>query len=127
MIDSTCPFCCVPLESPQEILAQNEYCFLVDNPKGSLQHGMMIIPFRHFETPFEFSSEEWAAIQPLISEAKARFGDPAPDGFNLGWNVGKTGGQEVLHAHLHVFARFANEPYAGKGIRHWFKSKENRR
>ena len=33
-----------------------------------------------------------------------------PDGYTIGWNVGAAGGQEVMHAHLHVVARFADEP-----------------
>lgn len=122
-----CPFCRIPQQSHQQMLAQNDHCYLVDNPEGSLQYGMMIIPFRHIGTPFELSPEEWAAIQPLVSEAHQRLLRHAPDGFNLGWNVGDVGGQEVNHVHLHVFGRFADEPYAGKGLRRWFKSAENRR
>jgi hypothetical protein len=30
-------------------------------------------------------------------------------------------GQEVMHAHLHVIPRFADEPYAGRGIRFLLK------
>jgi diadenosine tetraphosphate (Ap4A) HIT family hydrolase len=29
--------------------------------------------------------------------------------------------------HLHVIPRFADEPLAGKGIRHWIKQPANRR
>jgi histidine triad (HIT) family protein len=50
-----------------------------------------------------------------------------PDGFNVGWNCGPVGGQVIPHAHLHVIPRFADEPYAGKGIRHWLKQESNRR
>ena len=50
-----------------------------------------------------------------------------PDGYNLGWNVGKTAGQEVAHAHFHIIPRYSDEPYAGKGLRYWFKQKENLR
>lgn len=124
---ATCPFCTIPRELPEDIVASNEFCYLVDNPEGALQHGMMIIPFRHVELPFDLSVSEWASIQPLMAEAYLRLGECVPDGFNLGWNVGKVGGQEVSHVHLHVFARFADEPLAGKGIRKWFKSHENQR
>jgi len=51
----------------------------------------------------------------------------APDGYNVGWNVGSVGGQHIFHAHFHVIPRFADEPFAGKGIRHWLKQPENRR
>lgn len=50
-----------------------------------------------------------------------------PDGFNVGWNCFAAGGQSIPHAHLHVIPRFRDEPFAGKGIRHWLKSEANRR
>ena len=124
---SDCPFCSIPTNSTESVVAQNEYCYLLDNPEGSLQHGLLIIPFRHIETPFEFSPEEWASLQPLIHHAHDVLSRHNPDGFNLGWNVGRIGGQEVAHVHLHVMARFSDEPFAGSGIRRWFKSDENQR
>ena len=48
-----------------------------------------------------------------------------PDGYNIGWNVGKVAGQEVAHAHMHIIPRYSDEPYAGRGIRSWFKQPEN--
>ena len=50
-----------------------------------------------------------------------------PDAYNVGWNCGEVGGQHIMHAHLHVIPRFNDEPYAGKGIRHWLKGTENKR
>jgi len=31
------------------------------------------------------------------------------------------------HAHLHIIPRYKDEPFSGKGIRHWLKSDENMR
>ena len=50
-----------------------------------------------------------------------------PDGYNLGWNIHPVGGQNVDHAHLHIFGRFADEPLANKGIRYAFKQPSNKR
>jgi histidine triad (HIT) family protein len=49
----------------------------------------------------------------------------SPDGYNVGWNSGRVGGQEVFHAHLHVIRRFKQEPLAGQGIRSHLKSDAN--
>ena len=49
----------------------------------------------------------------------------APDGSNIGWNCGTTGGQESFHAHMHVLPRFRQEPLAGQGIRTLLKSDAN--
>ena len=47
------------------------------------------------------------------------------EGYSVGWNTGEMGGQSIPHAHLHVIPRFADEPFAGKGIRYWIKQNDN--
>lgn len=122
-----CPFCSIAATADEPIIAANDHCYLVAYKDEPHLTGMMVIPFRHVETPFDLAAEEWAALQPLVNRAREILMEHGPDGFNLGWNVGKVGGQEVFHAHLHVFARFADEPFAGYGIRKWFKSADNAR
>lgn len=124
---TNCPFCTIPAKKDEPVLAANEHCYLLAYKDEPHQVGMMVIPFRHVETPFDLSVEEWAALQPLVHQARDILAGHSPDGFNLGWNVGRAGGQEVFHAHLHIFARFEDEPYAGFGIRKWFKSTANAR
>lgn len=86
----------------------------------------VIIPKSQVGTPFELSAKEWEDTKSLMSEIKAYLDKKYnPDGYNLGWNVGKVGGQEIAHAHLHIIPRYADELYAGKGIRYWFKQPEN--
>lgn len=93
-------------------------------PEGS----GLIIPKEHRETVFDLTSIEWEATYSLLQEAK-RFIDEQlhPDGYNIGWNIGKVGGQVVFHAHMHVIPRYADELYSGKGMRYWFKQPENKR
>lgn len=50
-----------------------------------------------------------------------------PQGYNIGWNVGNVGGQEIFHAHLHIIPRYEDEPLSGKGIRYWLKQTQNKR
>lgn len=86
----------------------------------------VIIPKSEVSSPFELSNEEWEDTKSLLQELKDYIDmEYKPDGYNIGWNVGKTAGQEVKHAHLHVIPRYNDEPYAGKGIRFWFKQPEN--
>jgi diadenosine tetraphosphate (Ap4A) HIT family hydrolase len=87
----------------------------------------MIVPVRHVSTPFDLTTEEWMATQELLIEAKQLLDREQPDGYSLGWNVNPVGGQTVPHTHLHVIARFADEPLAGQGIRHALKKPSNRR
>lgn len=88
---------------------------------------MMIIPKRHVATPFDLTPEEWMATHELLTQAKRLLDQERPDGYSIGWNVHPVGGQSVSHVHLHVIARFADEPLAGQGIRHALKQPANRR
>lgn len=86
----------------------------------------VIIPKSEVGSPFELSDKEWADSKSLMLEVKKYVDEKyAPDGYNIGWNVGEVAGQSVAHAHMHIIPRYADEPYAGKGLRYWFKSPEN--
>ena len=62
-------------------------------------------------------------IQFLYDQARQEL----PQGYNLGWNILPTGGQNVAHAHLHLIGRYDDEPLRGKGIRYAFKQPSNKR
>ena len=88
----------------------------------------VIIPKSHVETPFDLSDLEWIDTKKMITTLKEHLDKKyKPDGYNLGWNVGRVAGQTVPHAHLHVIPRYNDEPFANKGIRHWLKKDENAR
>ena len=86
----------------------------------------VIIPKSQVGSPFELSEKEWADSKALMSELKKYLDEKyKPDGYNIGWNVGKAAGQEVAHAHMHIIPRYNDEPFAGRGLRYWFKQPEN--
>ena len=124
---SPCPFCLETDLLFGEVLEQNDLVYLVTLPGPVLTTSLMIIPQRHVETPFELSEEEWLAVKAMLDKAREVLDAEAVAGCNIGWNVGEVGGQHVSHVHLHVIGRFADEPLAGKGIRHALKSPANRR
>lgn len=122
-----CPFCLGNDLLDDAPLFSNRTCFFLASADPVLQHAGMIIPFRHAATPFDLDEVEWRDTFDLLEEAKAYLSKALPNGYTIGWNVGATGGQVVDHAHLHVIARFADEPLAGHGLRHHIKQPINRR
>ena len=87
----------------------------------------MVLPARHVASPFDLTAEEWAATQELLVMMRNMLDDRfEPDGYNVGWNVAPVGGQSIPHAHCHLIPRYGDEPFAGRGMRFWFKSEENR-
>ncbi|CAG0932718.1 bis(5'-adenosyl)-triphosphatase [Thermoflexales bacterium] len=122
-----CPFCSPALDQAQVIL-ENVHCLFLQQPEPVLIGSGLIIPRQHRETLFDLTGEEWEATFSLLTQAKALLDQRyAPAGYNIGWNCGQVGGQEVFHAHLHVIPRYQDEPLAGKGIRYWLKQDSNKR
>ena len=123
-----CPYC--PMSDPeQKVIFENARVLFMQNERvqGALKHSGVIIPVQHRETVFDLSEAEIIATFRLLSVVKQWMDDRvAPDGYNIGWNCGRTGGQEVFHAHMHVIPRFRQEPLAGKGIRTLLKSDVNK-
>ena len=100
-----------------------------DNLKENILVGSyVIIPKSQVETPFDLSEEEWIDTKKMMNEIKEYLDKKyQPDGYNLGWNVGASGGQNVAYAHFHIIPRYSDEPYAGKGIRYLYKQDKNMR
>lgn len=107
---------------------ENDHCLFLAGDEPVLQGSGVIIPKSHRSTLFELTAEEWMATYELLAKVREKLErELQPDGFNVGWNCGEVGGQSIHHAHLHVIPRFADEPFAGNGIRHWLKSDANLR
>ena len=122
-----CPFCPPGLDHEQIIL-ENELCLFLQGPQPVLIGSGLIIPKNHRETVFDLTTAEWAATFDLLQQAKDLLDrDYEPQGYNVGWNCGQVGGQEIFHAHLHLIPRYQDEPFAGRGIRYWLKQDDNKR
>lgn len=112
--DGPCPFCnaeAIELANP---LAHARY----DRFPVTLGH-LLLIPNRHVADWFDTTTEERQAILALADEARSMLiAKLAPDGFNLGINVGEAAGQTVWHAHLHLIPRYRDDvPNPRGGVR----------
>ena len=124
-----CIFCNYQNDENQTVMFENELCVCLLNPEQRILEGScVIVPKAHKITVFDLDEQEWEASKQLLNEVKlyldAKYN---PDGYNVGWNCGEIGGQVVFHAHMHVIPRYADEPYAGRGIRNLIKREENLR
>jgi diadenosine tetraphosphate (Ap4A) HIT family hydrolase len=108
------------------VVLENGHCLFLQVDEPVLVGSGLIIPKCHRETVFDLTVEEWQATFDLLQRSREWIDEKyAPDGYSVGWNCGPVGGQEVMHAHLHVIPRFRDEPFAGKGIRYWLKQDGN--
>jgi histidine triad (HIT) family protein len=123
-----CPYC-VLADPSARIVFQNDLVSFIQDERfqGSLKHSGVIIPVAHRPTVFDLTEEEIVATFRLLAVVKRWMdGQFQPAGYNVGWNCGATGGQDLFHAHMHVIPRFTQEPLAGQGIRALLKSEANR-
>ena len=93
------------------ILLKGQYSFLVLNKFPYSTGHLMIATQRHVPTLREASSEELNEIVRLARDCEAALQDAyGPDGFNIGFNVGRAAGAGVAgHLHLHVVPRWEGD------------------
>ena len=72
---------------------------------------LMVAPFRHVSDFGGLAADEAAEIHALSTRALEALRDVyGPEGFNLGWNLGRIAGAGVVdHVHQHVVPRWAGD------------------
>lgn len=105
--------------SRHEVLLENALAY-VRHDNNSLSRGhALVVPKRHVASFFEMTGEEQSAVLALLTEIQKSIQKRhSPDGYNIGVNVGKAGGQSRMHVHLHLIPRYAGDvPDPRGGIR----------
>jgi len=117
-----CPFC--TLLSSQIIKANAHAVAFIDGFPVSPGH-TLIIPKRHIGSLFEATDEERAALFDLLGVMRERLlHERKAYGFNIGINDGEAAGQTVMHLHIHLIPRYANDmPDPRGGVRWIFPDK----
>ena len=72
---------------------------------------LMVAPYRHVADFGELDDDEAVEIHRLAERGLAALAETfAPQGYNLGWNLGRIAGAGVVdHVHLHVVPRWAGD------------------
>ena len=100
-----CPFCYENIKS--EIIERlNSVCAIKDKYPVTEGH-ILIIPIRHSEDFFSLTNDEKRDAEELLIIMKKQIleRDSSVTGFNIGANSGKSAGQTVFHAHIHLIPR----------------------
>ena len=111
---STCELC-----APGEVLRKNALAYVrYDNNSLSRGH-VLVVPKRHVANFFDMTPEEQSAVLALLNDVHASMQQQhAPDGYNIGVNIGIAGGQSRMHVHVHLIPRYAGDvPDPTGGIR----------
>jgi ATP adenylyltransferase len=108
-----CVFCRA-LERADEdglVVHRGERAFVLLNKFPYASGHLMVAPMRHEGEFGELDAEEALEIHRLASVGLGALAETMhPQGFNLGWNLGRIAGAGVLdHVHLHVVPRWAGD------------------
>ena len=108
---SSCELC-----APNEVVFENALAYVrYDNNSLSRGH-VLVVPKRHVANFFDMTTEEQAAVLALLNQAHASsHAQHSPDGYNIGVNIGKAGGQSRMHVHVHLIPRYAGDVQDPRG------------
>ena len=88
-------------------ILQNELAFVIYDKYPVNPGHALILPKRHIASFFEANPDEVTAMLALLNEMRQRTdASLAPDGYNIGVNIGEAAGQTVKHVHVHLIPRF---------------------
>jgi diadenosine tetraphosphate (Ap4A) HIT family hydrolase len=77
---------------------------------------VLVIPKRHvsnyFELPFKEQSACWLMVNKIQEILSKKF---APDGLNVGMNINREAGQNMMHASIHIVPRYKSDTVGAKG------------
>jgi diadenosine tetraphosphate (Ap4A) HIT family hydrolase len=103
------PMDCELCKSDMALFGDDNAFVRYDNNSLSKGH-VLVVPRRHVADFFEMTGAEKTSVMSLLDRAKARIAqEHAPDGFNIGVNIGKAAGQSRMHVHVHLIPRYAGD------------------
>lgn len=109
-----CVFC--NLAKRLEVICETATCVaFFDGYPVSPGHAL-IIPKRHVASYFDLTNREREAMNVMLQFVKRKLDERFhPDGYNIGINVGRAGGQTVFHCHMHIIPRYKGDVEDPKG------------
>jgi ATP adenylyltransferase len=111
--DEGCVFCRAEggPDADALVVHRGERAFVVLNKFPYASGHLMVAPVRHEGEFGGLEAEEALEIHALAAEAiRVLSEEMRPQGFNLGWNLGRIAGAGVVdHVHLHVVPRWAGD------------------
>ena len=95
---------------------EHTFAFLDINPHN--KGHALVVPKTQYRNILDIPEDVLCALMKTVRKlAPAIMKATKADGLNLGMNNEKAGGQEILHAHVHIVPRFENDGIY-KGAKH---------
>jgi diadenosine tetraphosphate (Ap4A) HIT family hydrolase len=103
--DANCELC-----TPADVVVEHALAYVREDNHAQSRGHLLVVPRRHVADFFEMTAEEQVAVLALLNAAHQILRkEYAPDGFNIGVNIGTAGGQSRMHVHIHLIPRYAGD------------------
>ncbi len=108
-----CIFCKKPKEGNDKdnlILYTGETSFIIMNRYPYSNGHLMTVPYKHTNNFSDLTQEERLELMNLTAKCIDILKVIEPEGFNIGMNLGKTGGAGIDdHLHFHIVPRWSGD------------------
>ncbi|MCC6222041.1 MAG: HIT domain-containing protein [Thermoleophilia bacterium] len=108
-----CVFCRAAEQPDEEglVVHRGERCFVLLNRYPYASGHLLVSPYRHVADLGDLDDGEVLELHRLASGGLGALAATLqPQGYNLGWNLGRIAGAGVVdHVHLHVVPRWAGD------------------
>ena len=100
-----CLFC-----GHQDVTRHNDLAYCTRDSYPISPGHTLVIPYRHCASLFDLNAEEINACMALLVEEQMTLEEELhPDGYNVGVNIARAGGQSIFHVHFHLIPRFTGD------------------
>lgn len=98
-------------DAAEHVLARGRHVFVVLNRYPYNNGHLMVVPYAHVPSLEDLDSETRAELMEMVVRSlRALRAAYAPDGFNMGANIGQVAGAGVAdHVHLHIVPRWSGD------------------
>jgi ATP adenylyltransferase len=111
--DGVCILCAIAAgksEVPHLDVARSDLFVITLNLYPYNPGHIMLFPARHIEDVRDYDDAEWSELRRIENTALDVLTEVyEPNGFNVGYNIGPSGGASIAHLHLHIVPRYPNE------------------
>ena len=102
-----CIFCkIIAGEIPSEFIYEDDQAVVFKDISPKAPTHLLILPKKHIPSIAEADESDSGLLGHLLIVAKKVAVQLGLKGYNLQINVGKDGGQEVFHVHIHLMSKF---------------------
>ena len=104
-----CIFCDIAnKQAPASIVYEDDLSLVFKNIRPSAPIHLLIIPKKHIDSIDHIDDKDEALVGHLLCVAKKVAKQEKLSGYKLVVNVGRDGGQEIFHLHIHLLSGWNN-------------------